>query len=172
VSDGAARVSFRPLTEGDLALIHRWRNRAHVARWFHGPISQADVRSKYLPRISGQSPVRVLLIEHDRRAIGMIQHYRVGEVGDFPPGLVEPSAHTIDLFIGEDDLRGHGIGTAALDAFVSLLLARDDVASCVIDPDAANAVAIRSYGKVGFTPVGERRDARDGARRIVMERRR
>lgn len=61
-----------------------------------------------------------------------------------------PSAG-IDLFIGEPDLIGKGLGPAAIRAFLrDVVFARYDVAECVIGPSVRNLSAIRAYEKAGF----------------------
>ena len=55
----------------------------------------------------------------------------------------------IDQFIGEADMLGRGHGSAFIRAFIDRLLA-NGAPRIVIDPDPANARAIRAYEKAGF----------------------
>ena len=74
-------LTFRPLAEADLDLVHRWRNEPHVARWFRDGATIEQIRDKYLPRIEGREPIACHLILLDGSPIGLIQTYRIG---DFP----------------------------------------------------------------------------------------
>ena len=55
----------------------------------------------------------------------------------------------LDQFIGEPDMLGRGHGSAFIRAFAERLLA-NGTPRIVIDPDPANARAIRAYEKAGF----------------------
>jgi aminoglycoside 6'-N-acetyltransferase len=55
----------------------------------------------------------------------------------------------LDQFIGEASMLGSGHGSAFVRAFTDRLLA-NGTPRVVIDPDPANAQAIRSYEKAGF----------------------
>jgi aminoglycoside 6'-N-acetyltransferase len=69
--------------------------------------------------------------------------------------LAGPGAAAVDLFIGEDEFRGRGYGAAMLRAFLrDVVFAPPDVTICYIDPSPKNAVAIRSYARVGFRELG------------------
>ncbi len=55
----------------------------------------------------------------------------------------------LDQFIGEGDMLGCGHGSAFIRAFAEQLLAKG-TPRVVIDPDPANARAIRAYERAGF----------------------
>jgi aminoglycoside 6'-N-acetyltransferase len=94
-----------------------------------------------------------LTIEVDGAVAGLIQF------GEEP----EPKYRhaTIDLFL-DPALHGQGLGTEAVKQVVRHLIDDRGHHRITIDPAVANAVAIRSYEKAGFRPVGVmRRHERD-----------
>lgn len=152
-------ITFRPLTEEDLPLVHRWLNNPSVAEWYGLGIENRTfppleaVRENYLPRIHGEFPTLCYIMLLGQTAFGFVQCYRIGDYPDYAAMInVEPDAWGIDIFIGEDDFRGRGIGTEALDQFVrQLIFSRPGVSLAVICPNPGNKRAIRSYEKAGFT---------------------
>ncbi|MCP5066945.1 MAG: GNAT family N-acetyltransferase [bacterium] len=154
----------------DYRRMAEWLSDERVLKWYGGrdkPFDMEGIRARYGPRARGEQPVKPCVIERHGRPIGYIQHYPVEEAGDYH--LEDAAdAHGIDLFIGEVELWGKGLGTTALRAVVRHLV--DDAGSrrVLIDPLVDNARAIRSYEKAGFVKVkvlaehelheGERRD--------------
>ena len=83
------------------------------------------------------------------RVVGLIQYYEEHE-----PKYRHAA---IDLFL-DPALHGRGIGTEAMRRVVDHLIDERDHHRIVIDPAAANHVAIKAYTKVGFRPVGTMRE--------------
>ena len=114
------------------------------------------VAEKYLPRIRGEVPTEVFVIVLDGRDVGMIQRYRISDHPEWDrtiagSGLTFRSAAGIDYFIGEPDLLGRGIGSAAVAAFTSMVFAEyEDVDSVVVTPQAANIPSCRVLEKAGY----------------------
>jgi len=88
-------------------------------------------------------------IEVDGRVAGMIQYWEETEPKYRHAG--------IDLFI-DPALHGQGIGTEAVRRVVGMLIDERGHHRVTIDPATENLAAIRSYEKVGFTPVGVMRE--------------
>ena len=154
----AAKIGFRNLEESDLPLMHRWLNNPLVKRWYDDPsASLEEVRNYYLPCISGAEPTQSFIFELDGRPVGYIQSYRPKDWPDYWGNQNLPDgAAGIDLFIGEDDVRHHGVGPRAIRAFIDEILAADPtVTEIIIDPDPGNRAAIRAYEKAGFARVRE-----------------
>ena len=93
--------------------------------------------------------------------VGYIQCWFVGEhqteewAKDHPWLLDLPAdAVGVDLSIGDPDRLSQGIGSAALSAFVRMLR-EEGRRTIVIDPDPANARAVRAYEKAGFRVIPE-----------------
>ena len=103
-------ISFRPLARGDLAQVHEWLQRDHVARWWDEPMPLERVVEKYVPRIDGRQPVAMFVIVLEGRDAGFVQTYRVADYPESWPFDVGAEAAGMDLAIGEPDLVGRGLG--------------------------------------------------------------
>lgn len=153
----ASLIDFRPLTESDMPLLHKWLNTPHVLEWYRdwgaaGPTLE-QVAEKFLPRALDQTVVQSYIILHDGQAIGHIQTYRIG---DFPAasGMVGGDAGGlagVDILIGEAAHVHRGLGSHLLRAFLKeIVFADPSMTTCVIDPEPENRIAIRAYEKTGF----------------------
>lgn len=145
-------IRFRPLALDDLDLMYRWLSAPHVQQWWSDARTPEDIRAKYAPRIGGKDATRSFTIRLDERPIGYIQFYRMADYPDYNRYIGAPSdCAGVDLFIGEAELVGHGLGTRVMVAFLqSIVFADPAIASCAICPDEANRRAIRVYEKAGF----------------------
>jgi RimJ/RimL family protein N-acetyltransferase len=182
------RLTFRPLALEDLDDLRRWLNEPHVYEWWGvtsgpgslgGPGADAataeQVHEKYAPGIaSDEATTRRHLIEVDGRAVGLIQHYRLEDEPDYAAAIEEtaPGAAGIDLFIGELDTVGRGVGAAALDAYVRTVVFADPrVTRAVAGPHPDNSRSCRAFEKAGFTAVRDVVVPESGPERIHVRRR-
>jgi RimJ/RimL family protein N-acetyltransferase len=150
------KISFKPLREKDLPLMHHWLNTPHVSEWWsldgnHHP-SMEEVIKHFSPRIKGKEPVDVYIIIYNDKAIGMIQSC---QLDDYPEekalfGL-DDRCVGIDIFIGEEDHVHKGLGSGIIREFLKqVVFSKYSADSCVVDPQVENKIAIRAYKKVGF----------------------
>ncbi|MEO8457436.1 MAG: GNAT family N-acetyltransferase [Chloroflexota bacterium] len=154
-------ITFRRLTDDDLALMHRWLNNPEVARWyglgFENDTSPTleDVEAYYSKRMLDQEPVRCCIIEADSRPAGFIQTYRLGDYPQYAKDIAyDDDAWGIDLFVGEDDVRGGGFGTRVIERFLEEeVWPRPGVTAAILAPNPDNARGIRCYEKAGFAHV-------------------
>ncbi|MGE3990688.1 GNAT family N-acetyltransferase [Pseudorhodoplanes sp.] len=147
------RIGFVPVQAEHLPLLHRWLTAPHMREWWGDPETELGfIRDM----IEGRDTTRPFLITLDDAPVGYIQYWYVGHHQNQPwiqnhPWLMEFPSDTIgvDLSIGETGKLSQGIGSAALSAFVRML--RDEGHDhIIIDPDPANARAVRAYEKAGF----------------------
>jgi RimJ/RimL family protein N-acetyltransferase len=151
-------ITFRPLAEADLPLVHAWLNNPEVARFYGLDLENLtrptleQVVEHYTPRIRGERPTFCYVIMFGRRPAGFIQTFRVGDYPEYARAIdYDDDAWAIDLFIGEDDCRGGGFGSRALVRFLeSEVFSRPGVEAAVISPNPDNKRAIRAYEKAGF----------------------
>ncbi len=127
----------RPLVAGDEGELRRIHATPEVVRWW-------DVAPEGFPWTDEPEATR-LAIEVDERVAGLIQFYE-----ELDP-MYRHAA--IDLFV-DPALHGRGLGTQALRHVVHHLFEDRGHHRITIDPAKANAVAVRTYEKVGFRPVG------------------
>jgi aminoglycoside 6'-N-acetyltransferase len=157
-------IAFRLLGRDDLGLMHEWLQREHVRRWWDEHESYEDVARHYLPAIEGRRPVDLYLILLDGRPVGFIQAYLVADHPEFA-ALVGLGAGVagVDLFVGEEELTGKGLGSEVLRAFVrEVVFAEPATSACIADPDVRNTASIRAFEKAGFRRVGEFFDPTNG----------
>jgi len=163
-------ITFRPLTAGDLSLFHSWLSRPHVAEWWDGQPTLAELEAEYAPAIAGQAPVQCFLALAGAEPIGFIQSYTPAECHDDGWWLDEhdPGVRGIDQFLANTEQLGQGLGTAMVRAFVARLFADPAITRIQVDPNPDNRRAIRCYEKAGFRAVREL-DTPDG-RALLMYR--
>ncbi len=141
-------------------MVREWLLRPHVRRWWDdgsaSPYPDAEVEH-YRDAIEGRDPTYRFVIERDGAAIGLIQHYRIGEDPEYAAALgLSEDAVGVDLFIAEPDLVGRGIGPDALRRFLlDVAFPFQGLDVCVIGPSVRNTAAIRAYAKTGFGDLGD-----------------
>jgi aminoglycoside 6'-N-acetyltransferase len=145
------RYSFRPVTEADLPMLAAWLAEPHVAEWWDDPeVGLAEIR-EHIDSIS----VEPLIIELDGKPIGYLQSYDPHLEDDHPYRDQPFGTLGIDISIASPELIGIGHGSAIVRQFADELFA-EGTPRIIIDPDPANARAIRAYEKAGFRRIGER----------------
>ena len=167
-------MRFRPLTDDDLPLLHRWLNEPGVVAWWEGddvswPAVQRDYGS------ASTDPTEHWLASVGDRAVGWIQCYATAsypdedEVRHWWALGVEPTAAGIDYLIGEPADRGGGLGSRMIRAFVAdVLFARHpDWTRVCASPVAANVASWRALEKAGFRQIGTFDDALHGPCRLM-----
>lgn len=153
-------VRFRPLTDADLPLLHRWLNEPGVVRWWEGE----DVRWEAVMRDygSGRADART---EHwiaclDGIDVGWIQCYAVVDSPEEADAWwrlgVDRTAAGIDYLLADPQARGRGLGAAMIRAFVrDVVFGRhEDWTQVCASPYEANVASWRALEKAGFRFVG------------------
>lgn len=151
-------ITIRPLARDDFPALHRWLNAPHVRRWWRGePTTPAEIERKYGPRVDGEVPTRMFVIELHDEPIGIIQCYRHAEHRHWDEAIGIPAAAGIDYLIGEADHVGKGVGSAAIASFTPHVFASyPDIEVIVSAPQADNRASCRALEKAGFTLADER----------------
>jgi aminoglycoside 6'-N-acetyltransferase len=149
-------ISFRPLHRKDFPLLQVWLSMPHVDAWWHERLDLAGLERKYGPRIDGNEPTHVFVIEHRERAIGWIQWYRWADYPEHGARLgAESDSAGIDLAIGAVELTGRGLGPVVIRAFLErVVFAERDITACVSDPETQNTRSLRAFEKAGFVRTG------------------
>jgi len=129
------RISFRPVEDADVPLLHRWRNEPHVMRWWYED-DGSDPTLDVVAKSYGPDP----------------------NEPDYPPyrDALQEEGVGMDLFIGEPAFVNRGVGTAVIREFLDQVVFADPtVTTCVVDPEVANTASIRAFEKAGFVRVRE-----------------
>ena len=147
--DKTFSYGFRPLSDRDMPLLARWLAEPHVAAWW----GDKETELKGIAETIDSIAVEPFIIELDGRPIGFIQSYDPYLDDEENPFQDQPTGTLgIDQFIGEPELVGKGHGTRLIGEFVDMLF-EEGAPRVILDPDAANTVAIRVYEKVGFRTI-------------------
>lgn len=141
-------INFRPLTEADIPLMHRWFNEPHVQQFYSlRAWTEEEVRQKLAPILSGEKHLKGQLILADDAPIGYLQTYPVKDHPwpdqDLSEDFVQ-KAIGLDLFIGEKAFVGRGFARQAVRQCIV------NFSYCVVDPDRENIASIRLFEACGF----------------------
>jgi aminoglycoside 6'-N-acetyltransferase len=155
-------ITVREMTEDDFASVVRWLRDPGVERWWHDPLDLDAVRAKYRPRLLGDEPTRMLVVEHEGIPIGLAQWYRWDDYAEDRDNYrIDPGALGMDYAIGAEGQRGRGIGTAVVGCVLDLMRAAHPPGTRVtVTPEAANLASCRVLAKNGFTVDAVVRSAR------------
>lgn len=146
-------LHFEPLNQSHFALIHAWFNKPHVQAFYSlRSWTLEEVQKKLTPYLQGEKPMSCFVIFHAQRPIGYIQRYPVKDHPwdnqALPEEIVRESAG-IDLFIGEEDCLGKGLGSEIIQRFLENYI-WPEFRYCLADPDIRNQTSIRLFEKCGF----------------------
>jgi len=115
-------ITFRRLVEADLATLHRWLNEPGVVQWWEGD----DVSWEAIVRDYGSArtdSTEQWIASLGGTEIGWIQCYPTiddpGECEAWWRLGIDRTAAGIDYLIGDPGMRGRGIGSAMIRAFVA-----------------------------------------------------
>lgn len=151
-------LTFRPVAPADYPLLAEWMTRPHWREWWGDP---QDELGYIRDMVEGRDSTQPFLIIADDRPIGYIQVWFIADQR-FEPWLTQApwlmwlpdDAVGVDLSLADQGLLSRGIGSRALAVFVAGLRDRGHD-FIIIDPDPANARAVRAYQKAGFQTLPE-----------------
>ena len=163
---------FAKLDYADFPLMLKWLKTAHVHRWWNPEITWTAelIQKRYGDYVNGykrltlsdgivqkiiEKPVSAFIMMINDERIGYIQLYNAydfpraqgGVLRDLPKNLA-----AIDLFIGETQWTGKGIGPILITEFAEKNIFKDYDA-VFVDPKIENIHAIKAYRKAGFKEV-------------------
>lgn len=166
-------ISIRKMEDDirDYSVMAKWLLTKELLDYYEGCSNSFDLEKvikKFAPRAKGEDVVVPCLIEHNQKAIGYIQYFRIEtdgyDVGDAINMKNYGLAYGMDLFIGETDNWNKGIGTIVVMSLITYLFINENADIIFIDPQTWNKRAIRCYEKSGFIPmvVIKNREMHDG----------
>ena len=156
----------------DYKLLVGWRNSPHVRNWWdpdEAPMTVASAIEEYGPDTMPTALTTLCIVELRGVPVGFMQFYRWSSYGAEADEVGIPyddGAWGVDVFIGERDALGQGLGTRMMELLSDYLETERDATSIVLTTEVDNTAAIRCYEKAGFVR-GARvldTDTRDGER--------
>ena len=170
-------ITFKPLHEDDLALLHQWFQKPHIKQLYARgeSFTFAMIAEKYLPRIRNPNKIPNYFIYLDGNPMGYIQLYHLSY--GLPDGVKDRSHPLfdefkpeeiagIDLFIAEEKYLGSGISSDILTNFIGDYI-KGKFQAIVSDPVMQNTRAISFFEKNGFKRMTH--DA-DGLHQLMLYR--
>lgn len=161
VADGDLVIRRMRDHDDDYSLMVRWRNLPHVRRWWdHDLPTQTleSIREEYAQETADDSPTTLCIIELEKEPVGFTQFYRWASFPDETDEVGVPyddDTFGLDIFIGEPDLPGKGLGTRIVTLLSDYLLDELGASSVSLTTALDNHAAQRTYEKSGFTKVRE-----------------
>lgn len=154
------RVHLRRLGSADADAHHRWNHDPEVMRWFAAsdPVPLEAFRDGYEERrrITVDDACFGIVVAETGRLIGLVRLSGVHH---------DTRMAEVDIYIGEKDEWGKGYGADAMRLACRFGFEHMGLHRIHLEVVAANASAVRSYGKVGFVEEGRTRETflgRDG----------
>lgn len=159
-----ASVTLEPfdLTRDSERLLS-WLAQPHVAKWWGDPVPA-------LQHARTCAPESHALIVVEGTPVGYVcwrkppkEELEAVNLADLPSGLVD-----VDIFIGEPDLLGQGVGSRALESLLERLGREPFVTFAGLGTSASNTGAIRCFERAGFRLHREFQDPEWGPCRYLI----
>lgn len=137
----------------EYALLAQWLNDPRVLEFYEGRdqfFTPEKVRTAFQPKNGSDNTCLPCLIERAGHPLGYVQICQLTPEDKCEYGLDADSlVYGLDLFIGEPDLWGQGIGRRVVSAVTEALFAAG-VGWVTLDPQVNNLRAQRCYAACGF----------------------
>lgn len=147
-------LSIVRMTGNDFEAMARWLSDEKVLKYYDGRDNPSDlgkVIATYSPYLSDDSTVTPCIIREGDRDIGYIQFYPIekSEREELKAEAYE-NPYGMDLFLGEEQARGRGIGPKVIRMICSYLFRRAGADLVVSDPQQRNTRSVNTFLKCGF----------------------
>ncbi len=154
LGSGDIKIRLMEDTEVDYGLMAKWLSDPRVYEFVHGkPKDINHVKKHYGPRILKKENIYSCFIEYKNKPIGYIQYFNIKKYEKKYELTNTKDVWAIDMWIGEPEYWGHGIGSKTLELLSNFILKVYKAKNIVIDPHTDNPRAIRAYEKAGFKKV-------------------
>lgn len=146
-------ISLRRLKDeiSEYLLLEKWCRQKEIYQFFEQRILNfSEIHAKYYPRTQMNAVCPVYVIEYDKIPIGIIQYKKLTQVEQNEYNLCVDNAIEVDLFIGEENYRGKGIGEQSIKLFIEMIATIYPNYLIIMCPLINNTPAIKCYRKCEF----------------------
>jgi aminoglycoside 6'-N-acetyltransferase len=150
-SDGDFMLRRMADDPSDYSLMARWLSDERVLAFYEGrahPFTLQQVIETFAPRVMEEEQVIPCLMFYRDQPLGYLQFYPADPEEYQFEG--QGSVYALDLFIGEPDFWGKGLGSGFVCRLISFLFSEKQADWVILDPHVDNPRAIRAYEKCGF----------------------
>ncbi|MEG1427315.1 MAG: GNAT family N-acetyltransferase [Oscillospiraceae bacterium] len=147
-------LSIVRMTGEDYRQMSQWLTDEKVLKYYDGRDNPSDLHQvieTYRPLVMGEDESTPCILREEGRAVGYIQFYPITKERAELKVDTFKAPYGIDLFIGEADCRGRGLGPRFLRMLSAYLLSEMDADVLVGDPQAWNQRSINAFARAGFT---------------------
>jgi len=130
----------------DWSMIRAWLARPEIQKWW-GP-SAASEAEVIMALDSPHAIARI--IEVEGLAAGYCHAIDASLWGDQLPEDLPAGTWDLDIFVGEPEFRGQGIGAEALTQLREEVFSTTLAVAVSVFPSIENEAAVRAYEKIGF----------------------
>lgn len=157
-----ALLPFEPKLHAGLLV--QWLNREHVRESWGDPAANLASIMALTP------PAGCALIAANGALVGFVQWQPMGARELLESGVEAPDNKTIDIdiFIGEEEYLGRGIGPAALELLLKQIKEAGAAKRATLFTGVENERALRAYAKAGFQVKSQTMDAEHGWSTVMM----
>ena len=146
-------ISIVRMSGADYEVMAKWLTDENVLKYYDGrdnPSSLGKVIADYQPMVSGDSTTVPCIIRENGRDIGYIQFYPITDELQQLKVTDYKNPYGLDLFIGEADARGRGIGPRVIRLICAYLFGQKRADVIISDPQAWNERSVSTFTKCGF----------------------
>ncbi len=144
-------LTLRALVRDDFPLLVEWLGRPHVAEWWGAPLDRDGVEGEYGPCVDRTDPTEVFIASEGPAPLGLVQIYRLADHPDYQRAVGVVGGAGIDLFIGEAERCGVGVGPRLIGMALGLVWEHyPDVACAMAGPSVRNTRSHRAFEAAGF----------------------
>ena len=141
-----SRVGLRPAIRADWDLIRGWLERPDIQEWW-GPLSATEAEVN-VALSSEHALCRIILA--GGAPVGYAHAVDATLWGEALPQDLQAGTWDLDLFIASEELRGKGVGQAALAQLKDEVFASTLALAVCVFPSIRNERAVRAYERAGF----------------------
>lgn len=151
MNDG--KLELRKLIDSndDYKKLEKWYQEEEIYSHFEQrKLNYKEIKEKYYPRTLKEAKIPVYVIEYDKIPIGIIQYQLINSENKKLYNINYNKCFEIDIFIGELNMQGQGIGEKAINLLSDYLFKEKKAESLVMCPLKDNIPAIKCYEKCDF----------------------